>query len=89
MDTEVALLAGDPAFESLDVIEMRFRFDQSFEAPTLDKRVRTPAIAFDRHWNLRTQTKARFESRPEPIEERQVRFVTHRIALGMEGHAEL
>ncbi len=89
LDAKVALLAGDAAFEGLDIVEMRLRLDKNLELVARDEGVRAAMIAFERLGNLCPPSKSRTESRLKPGEECEVALVAHRIAVGMEGHAQL
>lgn len=61
-DAEVALLPGNAAFECLDVIEMRFGFDDGLELRAIHERVGTATVALDRHRHFRPPAKTCSES---------------------------
>ncbi len=88
-DLQVALLAGDPALEGLDVGHVRLRLDDGFEPVDIDHCVGASTIAFDGDRDLGSPPQGGTEARSEPLQKRKVRLVPDWVSVWVQRDGEL
>ncbi len=89
VQSAVALLQGDPAFECLKIVENRLRLDRDPPPFALDHGVPGAEVSVDREGDFRAPSKTRMQASAKPADQPQLTYVAERVAAWVGANHEV